>query len=106
MVLDQVSLSSYNETIRAGKGGEPFDGIIAGARADEEGSRSKERYFSSRDKDSQWDIADQPPEFWNFYKTEFKPRYTRPDPSAARLDRTEYLGIYQTGKYSDGLALL
>ena len=55
------------------KNGEPFDGIIAGARADEEGSRSKERYFSSRDKDSQWDIADQPPEFWNFYKTDFAP---------------------------------
>jgi len=55
------------------KNGEPFDGIIAGARADEEGSRSKERYFSSRDKDSQWDIGDQPPEFWNFYKTDFAP---------------------------------
>ena len=29
---------------------EPYTGVIVGARADEEGSRSKERYFSPRDK--------------------------------------------------------
>jgi sulfate adenylyltransferase subunit 2 len=52
---------------------EPFTGIIAGVRADEEGSRSKERYFSPRDTQSTWDIGDQPPEFWNQYKTEFAP---------------------------------
>src|SRR5690348_2848777 len=28
---------------------EPYHGVIAGIRADEEGSRSKERYFSARD---------------------------------------------------------
>jgi sulfate adenylyltransferase subunit 2 len=52
---------------------EPFTGVIAGIRADEEGSRSKERYFSPRSNESFWDIADQPPEFWNQYKTEFAP---------------------------------
>ena len=52
---------------------EPFTGIIAGVRADEEGSRSKERYFSPRDTRSTWDVGDQPPEFWNQYKTEFAP---------------------------------
>jgi sulfate adenylyltransferase subunit 2 len=52
---------------------EPFAGIIAGARSDEEGSRSKERYFSPRDKQSLWDIGAQPPEFWNQYKTDFAP---------------------------------
>jgi sulfate adenylyltransferase subunit 2 len=52
---------------------EPFTGVIVGARADEEGSRSKERYFSPRDARSTWDIAEQPPEFWNQYKTEFAP---------------------------------
>ena len=51
----------------------PFTGVIVGARADEEGSRSKERYFSPRDQKSAWDVADQPPEFWNQYKTEFAP---------------------------------
>ena len=52
---------------------EPFTGIILGVRADEEGSRSKERYFSPRDKQNDWNIAEQPPEFWNQYKTEFAP---------------------------------
>jgi sulfate adenylyltransferase subunit 2 len=52
---------------------EPFTGVIVGLRADEEGSRSKERYFSARDKNNDWDIADQPPEFWNQYKTDFAP---------------------------------
>ena len=52
---------------------EPFTGIIAGIRADEEGSRSKERYFSPRNQKQKWDLGDQPPEFWNQYKTEFAP---------------------------------
>ncbi|HOJ77609.1 MAG TPA: sulfate adenylyltransferase subunit CysD [Bacillota bacterium] len=53
--------------------GEPYTGVIVGVRADEEGSRSKERYFSPRDQQSEWDIGDQPPEFWNQYKTDFAP---------------------------------
>jgi len=52
---------------------EPFHGIIVGARADEEGSRSKERYFSPRDTQNEWDISEQPPEFWNQFKTDFAP---------------------------------
>jgi sulfate adenylyltransferase subunit 2 len=52
---------------------EPFTGIIVGLRADEEGSRSKERYFSPRTHESAWDVGDQPPEFWNQYKTEVAP---------------------------------
>jgi sulfate adenylyltransferase subunit 2 len=52
---------------------EPYHGVIVGARADEEGSRSKERYFSPRDKNNQWDVGDQPPEFWNQFKTDFAP---------------------------------
>ena len=52
---------------------EPFTGIIVGVRADEEGSRSKERYFSPRDRENVWDLGDQPPEFWNHYKTDFAP---------------------------------
>lgn len=53
--------------------GEPFTGVIVGARADEEGSRAKERYFSPRDGNSDWNVADQPPELWNQFKTEFAP---------------------------------
>ncbi|MBI4978073.1 MAG: sulfate adenylyltransferase subunit 2 [Spirochaetes bacterium] len=52
---------------------EPYTGVIVGIRADEEGSRSKERYFSPRDKESDWDVGDQPPEIWNQYKTDFAP---------------------------------
>jgi sulfate adenylyltransferase subunit 2 len=51
----------------------PYTGVIVGARADEEGSRSKERYFSPRDKNSEWDVGDQPPELWNQFKTDFAP---------------------------------
>ena len=52
---------------------EPYTGVIVGARSDEEGSRSKERYFSPRNQTAKWDIADQPPEFWSYYKTDFAP---------------------------------
>lgn len=52
---------------------EPYTGVIVGARADEEGSRSKERYFSPRDRQSDWDVGDQPPELWNQFKTDFAP---------------------------------
>jgi sulfate adenylyltransferase subunit 2 len=50
---------------------EKYTGVIVGVRADEEGSRSKERYFSPRDKENDWDVGDQPPEFWNQFKTDF-----------------------------------
>jgi sulfate adenylyltransferase subunit 2 len=52
---------------------QPFTGVIVGVRADEEGSRSKERYFSARDVQNEWDVAEQPPEFWNQFKTDFAP---------------------------------
>ena len=54
-------------------GGEPYTGVIVGVRADEEGSRSKERYFSPRDRHSDWDVSNQPPELWNQFKTDFSP---------------------------------
>jgi len=66
----------FNHATRAyeaDKDTEAFTGVIAGARADEEGSRSKERYFSARGTQGHWDVADQPPEFWNQYKTDFAP---------------------------------
>ncbi len=55
------------------KNNEPYTGVIVGVRADEEGSRSKERYFSPRDNNNDWLVDDQPPEFWNQYKTDFAP---------------------------------
>jgi sulfate adenylyltransferase subunit 2 len=52
---------------------EPFTGVIAGIRADEEGSRSKERYFSARNEQNRWTLGEQAPEFWSQFKTEFRP---------------------------------
>ncbi len=49
-----------------------FEGLILGVRRDEEGSRSKERIFSERDNESNWDYTDQPPELWDQFKTDFK----------------------------------
>jgi len=50
---------------------DPFDAIILGIRADEEGSRSKERYFSPRGIQNEWNISQQPPEFWGQFNTDF-----------------------------------
>jgi sulfate adenylyltransferase subunit 2 len=50
-----------------------FTGIIAGIRRDEEGTRAKERYFSPRGREGHWDVKDQPPEFWDQFKTDFPP---------------------------------
>jgi sulfate adenylyltransferase subunit 2 len=46
-----------------------FKGIITGIRRDEEATRAKERVFSPRREDGQWDAKDQPPELWGHYNT-------------------------------------
>lgn len=48
-------------------------GIIAGIRRDEQATRAKERAFSPRDAAGGWDFRDQPPEFWDQFKTDFPP---------------------------------
>ena len=48
-----------------------YRGMILGIRRDEQGTRAKERVFSPRDAEGAWDFRDQPPEFWDQYKTEF-----------------------------------
>lgn len=50
-----------------------FTGVFAGIRRDEEGTRAKERYFSPRGEAGNWDFRDQPPEFWDQFKTDFAP---------------------------------
>jgi len=49
-----------------------FEGLILAIRADEEGSRSKERFFSKRNANFEWNYTDQPPELWDQFNTEFK----------------------------------
>jgi len=44
-----------------------FDALLGGARRDEEKARAKERFFSYRDENGQWDPKNQRPELWNLY---------------------------------------
>ena len=53
-----------------------FTGVIVGVRRDEEPTRAKERYFSPRDKNMEWNVEDQPPELWDQFKTDFEPAPT------------------------------
>jgi sulfate adenylyltransferase subunit 2 len=44
-----------------------YDAAFGGARRDEEKSRAKERVYSFRDREGQWDPKNQRPELWNLY---------------------------------------
>jgi sulfate adenylyltransferase subunit 2 len=44
-----------------------FDAAFGGARRDEEKSRAKERVYSFRDAQGQWDPRNQRPELWSLY---------------------------------------
>jgi sulfate adenylyltransferase subunit 2 len=50
-----------------------FNGLIVGIRRDEQAIRAKERVFSPRSEDGDWDYRDQPPEFWNQYCASTRP---------------------------------
>ncbi|MBT0585615.1 sulfate adenylyltransferase subunit CysD [Alteromonas oceanisediminis] len=47
-----------------------FDAALGGARRDEEKSRAKERVFSVRSANHQWDPKMQRPELWSLYNTQ------------------------------------
>lgn len=47
--------------------------LFVGIRRDEHGIRSKERFFSPRNKEFQWNYKDQPPELWNQFNTSSAP---------------------------------
>jgi len=50
-----------------------FDALITGIRRDEDPTRAKERYFSPRNAEFEWDYKDQPPEFWNQFTSALDP---------------------------------
>lgn len=50
-----------------------YTGVIAGIRRDEDGTRAKERVFSPRNQNAEWNFRDQPPEFWDQFNTTFPP---------------------------------
>lgn len=47
-----------------------FDAMFGGARRDEEKSRAKERVYSFRDANHQWDPKNQRPELWDLYNAQ------------------------------------
>src|SRR5919201_2354278 len=47
--------------------------MIAGMRRDEEPTRAKERYFSPRGSNMEWNVAYQPAEFWDQFTSDFAP---------------------------------
>jgi len=63
----ELKTEGLRQIIEANK----FKGLFLGIRRDEEGSRAKERFFSPRDKNFEWDYKDQPPELWDQFKTDF-----------------------------------
>ncbi|MDF2620055.1 MAG: phosphoadenosine phosphosulfate reductase [Xanthobacteraceae bacterium] len=44
-----------------------FDAVVAGIRRDEEATRAKERVFSPRGLEGDWNVREQPPEFWDHF---------------------------------------
>jgi sulfate adenylyltransferase subunit 2 len=49
---------------------EQFAGVIVGIRRDEQATRAKERVFSPRSPNGDWDVRGQPAEFWGRYATD------------------------------------
>ena len=75
-----------------------FRGILLGIRRDEQAVRSKERIFSPRDATGRWDFRDQPPEFWDQYKTDFpKDTHIRIHPLLAWTELDVWRYIEQEG---------
>ncbi len=66
---DIMKTQALREALNLGK----YDGVIGGARRDEEKSRAKERMFSHRSKSHQWDPKNQRPELWSLYNTRLNP---------------------------------
>jgi sulfate adenylyltransferase subunit 2 len=72
-----------------------FDAAFGGARRDEERARAKERIFSFRDKEGQWDPRAQRPELWNLYNGAVGPgEHARVFPLSnwTELDVWRYIG--------------
>ena len=59
----QMKTVALVEALQAGR----HDAAFGGARRDEEKSRAKERVYSFRDRNAQWDPKNQRPELWNLY---------------------------------------
>ncbi|MDH5682493.1 MAG: sulfate adenylyltransferase subunit CysD [Spirochaetota bacterium] len=63
-----MKTESLRQALNAGK----YDAAFGGARRDEEKSRAKERIYSFRDSQHQWDPKNQRPELWDIYNGRVK----------------------------------
>ena len=66
---DVMKTQALRQALDAGR----YDIIFGGARRDEERSRAKERVFSLRNRNHQWEPRAQRPEIWNLYNTRLRP---------------------------------
>ena len=64
-----------------------FDAAFGGARRDEEKSRAKERIYSFRDAQGQWDPKNQRPELWNLFNS--------------RIDKGESIRIFPLSNWTE-----
>lgn len=64
-----------------------FDAAFGGARRDEEKSRAKERIYSFRDAEGQWDPKNQRPELWNIFNS--------------RIDKGESIRIFPLSNWTE-----
>ena len=65
----QLKTKALLDALQAGG----FDAAFGGARRDEERSRAKERIFSLRDANGQWDPKRQRPELWHLLNSRIEP---------------------------------
>jgi sulfate adenylyltransferase subunit 2 len=64
-----------------------FDAAFGGARRDEEKSRAKERIYSFRDSQGQWDPKNQRPELWNIFN--------------ARINKGESIRVFPLSNWTE-----
>jgi len=64
-----------------------FDAAFGGARRDEEKSRAKERIYSFRDAQGQWDPKNQRPELWNIFNS--------------RIDKGESIRVFPLSSWTE-----
>ncbi len=89
-VCEELKTNALKQFVEKNK----FEGLILAIRSDEEGSRSKERFFSKRNADFEWDYTDQPPELWDQFNTDYnKEEHIRVHPILhwTELDVWEYV---------------
>ena len=82
-----------------------FDLCFGGARRDEEKSRAKERIFSVRSPQHQWDPKRQRPELWDIYNARRSPGRDAARVPDLQLDRTRRVAVHPSRADPDRAAV-